>query len=344
MSEWKQCKIGNVLQLEYGKSLRNYHEGQGQFDVFGTNGKIGKTDSFLYDKPSLIIGRKGAYRGVHYTDKPFFVIDTAFYSKSKTKELNTKFLYYWFKTIDINSMDSGSAIPSTSRDEVYDIDILLPSKNEQDTISNILSSLDEKIELLHRQNATLEKMAEALFRQWFVEEVEDEWEKDILSYFAEFFNGKARPKEEGSVPIYGGNGILGYTNKSNYSGKSIIIGRVGAYCGSLYFENKDIWVSDNALLVKAKRDKTTQYLYYLLKSLDLNSMAEGSSHPLLTQTLLRSIEIQKPPINKILEFESLVDALQQKINSNKSKIHTLTTLRDTLLPKLMNGEVKMKMN
>ena len=126
----QDMKIGDILTLEYGKALKNYREGNGKYNVFGTNGKIGLTDSYIYDEPALIIGRKGAYRGVHLAESPFFVIDTAFYTKSKIKDLDIVFLYYWFKCIDINSMDSGSAIPSTSRDEVYDLDILLPSFEE----------------------------------------------------------------------------------------------------------------------------------------------------------------------------------------------------------------------
>ena len=163
------------------------------------------------------------------------------------------------------------------------------------------------------------------------------------SDLVQFYNGKSRPNEEGIIPIYGGNGILGYTNISNYSGKSIIIGRVGAYCGSLYFENKEIWVSDNALLVKAKKSKTTYFLLYLLKTLDLNSMAEGSSHPLLTQTLLKSIVITIPPIGKIKNFDFQLEQITKKRESNKIQIRTLTALRDTLLPKLMSGEVKVEM-
>ena len=185
-------------------------------------------------------------------------------------------------------------------------------------------------------------MAETLFRQWFVEEAKKDWETTTLSFFADFFNGKSRPSEVGAIPIYGGNGILGYTNRSNYSGKSIIIGRVGAYCGSLYYENKAIWVSDNALLVKSKKVNTTHFLFYLLKTLDLNSMAEGSSHPLLTQTLLKSIEIQIPPIQKANKFDSIVEDFQRKIDTNQTQIRTLPTLRDTLLPKLMSGEVQVE--
>jgi type I restriction enzyme S subunit len=169
-----ECKIGELITLEYGKGLRDYRENAGKYEVFGTNGKIGFTENYLYDKPSIVIGRKGAYKGVHLASKPFYVIDTAFYTKAKNGNTDNIFLYYWLKDIDIDAMDSGSAIPSTIRDEVYDLDIALPPLPEQKAIASVLSSLDDKIDLLHRQNKTLEAMAETLFRQWFIEEAQDD--------------------------------------------------------------------------------------------------------------------------------------------------------------------------
>ena len=113
MTEWREYKIGDLLKLEYGKGLTGYQNNKGKYKVYGTNGMIGTTNSFLYDKTSLVIGRKGAYREVHLAESPFFVIDTAFYTKQLNELSDTLYMYYWFKNVDINSMDSGSAIPST---------------------------------------------------------------------------------------------------------------------------------------------------------------------------------------------------------------------------------------
>lgn len=115
-----------------------------------------------------------------------------------------------------------------------------------------------------------------------------EWKDTKLQEVLEFGNGKVKPKNEGDIPIYGGNGILGYGNDFNYSGETIVIGRVGAYCGAVYYENKPIWISDNALSAKPKGDNNAKFLYYFLKLNDLNQWAGGSSHPLVTQTLLNS--------------------------------------------------------
>lgn len=171
-ARWTETTWGEVVTLEYGKALRNYsnHSNHnGEVPVFGTNGKIGNTDKVLCPYPSVIVGRKGAYRGIHYSDRPFFVIDTAFYIKPKSANLDLKFAYYQLLTQDINSMDSGSAIPSTSREDFYNLPLSLPNLPTQTRIAAILSVLDDKIELNRQTNATLEYIAQAIFKEWFVD-------------------------------------------------------------------------------------------------------------------------------------------------------------------------------
>ena len=166
--EWRTALWGELATLEYGKSLRGYKSSKGSYQVYGTNGPIGWHSEAIFHRPSVIIGRKGAYRGVHYSPDPFFVIDTAFYLKPKG-ELDTRWAYYQLLTQDINGMDSGSAIPSTSREDFYDLPVQVPPLPEQRAIAHVLGTLDDKIELNRRINETLEEMARALFKSWFVD-------------------------------------------------------------------------------------------------------------------------------------------------------------------------------
>lgn len=167
-SEWRDVTWGDLATLEYGKALRGYEDKLGPVRVFGTNGPIGWHDEPLYDKASVVVGRKGAYRGIHFSPDPCFVIDTAFYLKPK-KEYDVRWAYYELLTHDINSMDSGSAIPSTSRDAFYALPVRLPPLPEQKAIAHILGTLDDKIELNRRMNETLEGIARAIFKSWFVD-------------------------------------------------------------------------------------------------------------------------------------------------------------------------------
>lgn len=167
VSEWRPSTWGEEISLEYGKSLRGYENAAGQYRVFGSNGPIGWTDKFLAQGPGVILGRKGAYRGVHFSPDPFFVIDTAYYVVPKT-ELDMRWLYYAIKHYKLGEIDDGSPIPSTTRAAVYIQDLEVPPIDEQRAIAHILGTLDDKIELNRRMNETLEAMARALFKSWFV--------------------------------------------------------------------------------------------------------------------------------------------------------------------------------
>ena len=166
--EWRPSLWGELATLEYGKSLRGYNATTGPYEVYGTNGPIGRHSEALCPYAGVIIGRKGAYRGVHYSPDPFFVIDTAFYLKPKV-EMDTRWAYYQLLTQDINGMDSGSAIPSTSREDFYSLPVDVPPLPEQRAIAHVLGTLDDKTELNRRMNETLEEMARALFKSWFVD-------------------------------------------------------------------------------------------------------------------------------------------------------------------------------
>jgi type I restriction enzyme S subunit len=167
-SEWREQRWGDLATLEYGRALRGHGQNTGRFRVFGTNGPIGWHDEALCPHPGVIVGRKGAYRGVHYSPAPFFVIDTAFYLSPKT-QIDLRWAYYELLAQDINSLDSGSAIPSTSRESFYSLPVRVPPLPEQRAIAHILGTLDDKIELNRRKSETLEAMARALFKSWFVD-------------------------------------------------------------------------------------------------------------------------------------------------------------------------------
>lgn len=165
---WVSTTWGELVELRYGRSLKGYKDSDGEFPVYGTNGPVGWCSKPLCDFPSVIVGRKGAYRGIHYSDKPFFVIDTAFYINPKV-DLNLKWAYYALLLVDINGMDSGSAIPSTSREDFYAIPVKVPPRGIQNWVVEQLDSYNEKIEINRKINVSLESIAQALFKSFFVD-------------------------------------------------------------------------------------------------------------------------------------------------------------------------------
>ena len=166
--QWIDTTWGDIATLHYGKSLKDYGQEPGLARVFGTNGPIGWHSVALVGEPGLIIGRKGAYRGVHYSTEPFWVIDTAYYLKPKVP-LDLRWAYYALLDYDVNNIDDGSPIPSTTRDAFYFAPVKLPPFEQQQRIAAMLDALDAKIEHNRQMTATLEETARALFQSWFVD-------------------------------------------------------------------------------------------------------------------------------------------------------------------------------
>ena len=168
MKAWRPSTWGDEISLEYGKALRGYESAHGPFRVFGSNGPVGWTDKALATGPGVILGRKGAYRGVQYSEGDFFVIDTAYYVVPKA-DLDMRWLYYAIQYHKLGEIDDGSPIPSTTRAAVYVRELDVPPKDVQREMARILESIDNKIDLNRRINKTLESMAQAIFQSWFVD-------------------------------------------------------------------------------------------------------------------------------------------------------------------------------
>ena len=137
----------------------------------------------------------------------------------------------------------------------------------------------------------------------------------LLSKYVEFKNGKKRPTSKGTIPVYGGNGILDYTNTANMQ-SGVVIGRVGVYCGSVFLVREKCWVSDNAIKAMCKENMDLGYLYYLLSSLHLNERRIGTSQPLLTQNILNNIEVEIPELAIQKKISSTLELLDEKIKLN----------------------------
>ena len=371
MSEWKEYKWGDLVTLEYGKGLRDYSRADGKYPVYGTNGKIGTTDSFLYPFPGIVIGRKGAYRGVHFSDTPFYVIDTAFYLRPRINDLDVKFAYYQLLTVDINYMDSGSAIPSTSREDFYDLDVLLPPLPEQKSIASILSRLDDKTDLLHRQNKTLEALAETLFRQWFVVEAEESWKTGKLGDYVKVQGGYAFKSKD--FKEIGFAGIVKITNitmgnvdiqNTQYVDETVVknldedkfkirsgdflIAMTGAEIGKIGIvekTEKEIWVNQRVGKLVAKVPHGDIISYLALKSREgqdhIINACSGSAQENISTTGIEEMIFASYDSVKTNSFGQQAQPLFEKIIFNLKQILTLTQLRDTLLPKLMSGDVRV---
>lgn len=166
--DWELKKIGDEIELCYGKGLTRKKRIFGPYPVFGSNGIVDSHNEYLVKGPGIIIGRKGSVGEVKFSKKDFWPIDTTYYVKLKEKG-SIIFWYYFLLTLRLDKMNSHSAVPGLNREMVYELTKKIPAYNEQKAIAKILSDLDSKIELNRKMNKTLEAIGQALFKRWFVD-------------------------------------------------------------------------------------------------------------------------------------------------------------------------------
>jgi type I restriction enzyme S subunit len=246
---------------------------------------------------------------------------------------------------DLISRSTGSVVEHLNVHDIRNFDLRIPkSIDDQEFISEILSSLDDKIDLLHRQNKTLEALAETIFRQWFVEEADVSWEVGRLGDVLELVYGKALKEETRSgkgFPVVGSSGVVGYNSGFLVEGPGIVIGRKGTLGNVIYlFEN--FFPIDTTYFVKSKVNSVGLfYEYFLLKTMNFEDMNTDSAVPGLNKEIALSMEMKIAPFEKLQDFNDQCSTLFQKLKQNNNQILSLTQLRGSLLPKLMNGEVRV---
>lgn len=339
---------GDYLSFEYGKPVKDKQSIDGNVPVFGTNGQIGTSHlPPLCKIPSFVVGRKGAYRGVHYSSVPFSVIDTAFYALPLTDKVDLKWAYYKFLTYDINRMDSGSAIPSTDRYELYKIEVEIPSLETQKKIVSVLDVFENIIRVNSEINENLLQQASTIYKAWFDDFIPfdgicpAEWEQGVLSDIADITSGKRPPMKSAektsiaTVPLVGAASVMGFTSEANHTDKILVTGRVGTH-GVVQRFNTPCWTSDNTLVITSA---FYEYTYQILQRIDYHAMNRGSTQPLITQGDMNKVVILIPDRQTLDDFEALVGLLMSQYEANLLENTKLAKLRDALLPKLMSGEL-----
>ena len=164
-----EYKLSELVTIKYGKNQSEVVDIDGKYPILGTGGIIGYSNQYLYNKPSVLIGRKGSIKNVKYIDRPFWTIDTLFYTIINENIVIPKYLFYKLSQSDLSTYNEGSAVPSLTTATLNQIKIEIPSLKEQKRIADILTALDDKIELNNQMNQTFEEIASLLYKRWFID-------------------------------------------------------------------------------------------------------------------------------------------------------------------------------
>ena len=388
MSEWKEYRLSEIIELTGGgtpKTNNNvYWNGDipwlsvvdfnnGRKYVYNTEKTITKSgldnsSTKLLNTGDIIISARGTVGVVSMLGKPMTFNQSCYGIKAIEGVSINDFVYYLLKDTVSNFIQiaHGGVFDTITSDTFKEIEISLPPLPEQKAIASILSSLDDKIDLLHRQNATLEKMAETLFRQWFMEEAKEEWEMGNIEDLATHLKTSVQPQKNPqvefrhySIPAFDDSkkpvvefGQDIQSNKYLVPQNCILFSKLNPH------RDKRIWllqdeVAENSIcstefqIVKPKKDLYLYFLYgWISCTENYNEIASGiggtsGSHQRIDPATIFSLQCPIVPEKFVATFNTKIQALFKKQVTNQIQIRTLTTLRDTLLPKLMNGEVRV---
>lgn len=329
-------------------SSRERAERQGEIPYYGAAGIIDHINDYKYDGDFLLIAEDGTVTS--NGDKPmlqlpsgrFWVSNHAHVLKLEPKS-DLKFLYYALSNTPVTPFITGAVQPKLSQENLNKIKFPWPKITEREKISEILGTLDQKIELNQKMNKTLEEIGRAIFAN-FLKTHKSQIHFDSFSKIANVTTGKRPNKrsikkdDEFLYPLIGAGSIMGYVKEFIYNEPIIITGRVGTH-GGIMRVNFPCWPSDNALVITSEYPIFT---YQLLKTFDFSSLNRGSTQPLITQTDIKNYEIPVLPENILSEFEKSVGNLYMKIENNEKQASVLSGIRESLLPKLMSGKVRVK--
>ena len=358
---WKWVKLGEVVTLQRGYDLPKTKMKKGDIPVVGSNGIIGYHNKATTKAPGITIGRSGNIGNAYLHKSDFWAHNTTLYVKD-FKGNDVIFLFYLFKNIDFNQLNAGSAVPTLNRNHIYPIEVKIPIRIEdQKAIAEVLSSIDDKIDLLHRQNKTLEEMAMALFRQWFIEPTKDGlpegWEEKALDEIAEFLNGIPSQKYHGDkLPVIKIKEMReGITESSDYCNNNvpekylvnsgdILFSWSGSLEVVIWFGSIGVLNQHIFKVTSLEYPKWFCYLSIKQHIEEFRAIAESKTTTMghIQREHLSNTKVFIPPKIFFENYNKTMTPIFDKIIANNAEIQTLDKLRDTLLPKLMSRELRVK--
>ena len=372
MSEWLTIRLGSVVRtnttsyspkegwkyvnyLDTGNITENVIDAIQHIDLeneklpSGAKRKV-QMNSILYST----VRPNQKHFGIIKSMPKNFLVSTGFVVIDVIPEkADADYLYFWLtQNIVVEQLhaiaeQSVSAYPSIKASDIENLEIALPPLTVQKSIASILKSISDKMSHNSSINENLEQQISALYESWFENfdltngVCPESWNNQELSTITEISNGKRPPikaescSKETPIPIVGAASVMGFTSEANHTDKILVTGRVGTH-GVVQRFNTPCWTSDNTLVIKSSYYEFTNQI---LQRIDYSAMNRGSTQPLITQGDMKKVSILLPDVETLAKFETFAGTMMNQWEANKQENVKLASLRDTLLPKLMSGEL-----
>lgn len=377
-SEWEVKKLKDIASICYGKSQKEVELDNGKYKILGTGGIIGYTNDFLWNEPSVLIGRKGTIDKPQYIEEPFWTVDTLFYTKLNDYFL-AKWFYYYLDNIDLKKYNEATGVPSLSVANLNTISIATPPYEEQEKIALILSTVDEQIDnvdALIEKNKELKKglmqqlltkgIGHTKFKKTEIGEIPEEWEVICLSQISDKIgdglHGTPKYDDNGEYFFINGNNLVDgkvkvtddtrriskeeyIKNKKELSNNTLLISLNGTIGNIAYYNNEKIMLSKSSGYITLKSIYNKNYIYQLLKSSRIinyfNRELTGTTIKNLSLNTLRNTPIPIPSQEEQEKIALILSELDEKIEEYENKKEKLGELKNGLMQQLLTGKIRV---
>ena len=382
--DWSLIKLKYISHLKSGEYIsKDEYDDNGKYNIYGSNGVIGKSNKINNVKKNIIIGRVGACGEVNIATEGW-ISDNALILDVVSKNYNFNYVVYSLNSMNLKELASGTAQPLITGTQVKNLSLVNLDKNVQIKIANFLDEKTSQFNLIiSKKEKLIERLEEAkkslisevvtgkvkvvktdagydLVKrssnemkdsgvEW-LGEIPKDWKVSKLKWYLRVKSGefisniKKEFGEDANIPVIGGNGVMGYSNKVNINEKVLAVGRVGALCGNVHLIDYNCWITDNSLIIYLNSSEIyLEYLLKVLKVLNLNSLSTSTAQPLITGETIKTrkfclptLREQKEIINfldkKILQYESI-------ISKNKVLIKKLKEAKQSLISEAVTGKI-----
>lgn len=366
-SEWTELPLGKIIDLvidyrgKTPKKLGGDWSNTGYRALSARNiktGRIVQTDTIRYVDESLyqkwmkdevrrgdiLITSEAPFGQIFYWDSDEkIVLSQRLFCIRVNPKYDARFIYYYMTTSafqgELAGRSTGTTVIGLRQPELMKCIIHIPSGENQHRIASILASIDAKISSNQKINDNLQQQAQAIYSSMFIDNPNPAWKHGHLSDLITVKYGKDHKKlADGIYPVYGSGGIMRYAERPLYNKESVLIPRKGTLNNVIYV-NQPFWSVDTMFYTEMKIPNVAKFVYHFVKAKDLASMNAGSAVPSMTTDILNAMEVVIPSAPDLEGFESLVAPMYKAMEANHVQSLVLSRMRDTLLPKLMSGEI-----
>lgn len=374
--KYDKVSLKELIIIKNGKDHKTLKDGK--YPVYGSGGIIRYAEKYLYNKESVLLPRKGTLNNIQYADKPFWTVDTCYYTEVNTDKVIPYFLFRNLRQFDIEVLNTGSAIPSMTFDKYYSIQVALPNLEKQQKIVDILKPYDNLIENSQKQIELLEEAAQRLYKEWFVDlhfpgnesisiidGIPEEWNYKLVSDFGKVITGKTpstskREYYNGNIPFVTIPDMhekvfplvtektltkLGADSQKNkYLPKNAVIVSCIATVGLVNIAVEPCQTNQQINSIVLYDDNNLYFFYESMKRIKSLLDGVGSSGATMTnvsKTKFSNIKVLYPTEDLVYKYNQFCKPIFDKILVLSKSILLLEQMRDRLLPKLMSGEIEV---